>query len=75
MGAWSLGQVANKSSERNGSIMSRSDIADAIRRVIRNELDDAERACKSGDTTRTLSEIDDAITKLKRIANDAEYDR
>ena len=72
MGAWSLGQIASISSERNGNIMSRPDITDAIRRVIHNELDDAERACKSGNSARALSEIDDAITKLKRIANDAE---
>jgi hypothetical protein len=44
-------------------------LAAEIRRVIRNELDDCERAIKSDDDKRALNELDDAIRKLKRIAN------
>ncbi len=44
--------------------------ADEIRRVIRNELDDVERAIKADDDRKALNELDDAVRKLKRIAND-----
>jgi hypothetical protein len=44
-------------------------VASEIRRVIRNELDDCERAIKNNDESRALNELDDAIRKLKRIAN------
>ena len=43
--------------------------AEEIRRVIRNELDDAERALKNDDPDKAARELDDAVTKLKRIAN------
>jgi hypothetical protein len=52
--------------------MSGNDIAYQIRRVIRGELDDCERAIKSEDLQLALNELDDAVRKLKRIANDAE---
>lgn len=42
--------------------------AQQIRRIIRNELDDAERAAKAGDGAKAASEADDAARKLKRIA-------
>jgi hypothetical protein len=42
--------------------------ASEIKRVIRNELDDCERAIKAKDESRALSELDDAVRKLKRIA-------
>jgi hypothetical protein len=48
--------------------MTGEEIASALRRVIRGELDDVERALHRGDVQRALSELDDAITKIKRIA-------
>jgi|HubBroStandDraft_6_1064221.scaffolds.fasta_scaffold7487860_1 hypothetical protein len=44
-------------------------VAAEIGRVIRNELDDCERAIKNNDEKRALDELDDAIRKLKRIAS------
>jgi hypothetical protein len=44
--------------------------AEEIRRVIRRELDDCERALNSNDVPKAKSELDDAIRKLKRIADD-----
>lgn len=49
--------------------MEKAEAAEAIRRVLRNELDDCERAIKANDDRRALSELDDAMTKLKRIMN------
>lgn len=43
-------------------------------RIIRNELDDCERAIRSGDTSRATRELDDATTKLKRHASQMEYE-
>lgn len=40
-----------------------------IRRVLRRELDDCERAIRDEDPERALSELDDAVRRLKRIAN------
>ena len=42
--------------------------ADEIDRIIRGELDDCERAIKRDDKRVALREIDDAMTKLKRLA-------
>ena len=50
--------------------MSVSNIVSVIEGVIRNELDDCERAIKRNDSRRALSELDDAIRKLKRISYD-----
>ena len=49
--------------------MSATALADEIKRVIRNELDDCERAIKSDNDRVALNELDDAIRKLKRIAD------
>lgn len=49
--------------------MEKSVAADLIRRLLRNELDDCERAIKHDDKRRALSELDDAMTKLKRLAS------
>jgi hypothetical protein len=40
-----------------------------IRRVIRVELDDVEIAIKADNTSKALDELDNAVRKLKRIAN------
>lgn len=50
--------------------MEKSEAAEAIRRILRRELDDCERAINSNDMDRAKSELDDAVRKLKRIAND-----
>jgi len=44
-------------------------VAHEIRRVIRVELDDCERAIRAGEYDRAINELDDAITKLKRLAD------
>jgi len=43
--------------------------AEEIRRVIRRELDDCERAINAGEYEKAKGELDDAVRKLKRIAN------
>jgi hypothetical protein len=45
-----------------------SSLANEIEDVIRRELDDAERAIKADRKNVALSEIDDAVRKLKQIA-------
>jgi hypothetical protein len=50
--------------------MDAASAADEIRRVLRNELDDVERAINAKDDRKALNELDDAVRKLKRIAND-----
>ncbi len=42
-------------------------VHDDLERIIRNELDDCERALKNGDVDRGLRELDDAVRKLKDI--------
>jgi hypothetical protein len=49
--------------------MEANEIAYAIRRIIRNELDDCERAINANDPNKAKSELDDAVRKLKRIAS------
>ena len=56
--------------QRGELAMDAASAADEIRRVIRRELDDVERAIKAKDDRKALSELDDAVRKLKRIAND-----
>lgn len=46
-----------------------SEAAEQIRRVIRVELDDVEIAIKADNKSKALDELDDAVRKLKRIAN------
>jgi len=50
--------------------MDASTAADQIRRVIRRELDDCERAINAENYDKAKSELDDAVRKLERIAND-----
>jgi len=40
-----------------------------ITRIIRGDLDDVERNIKNNDSRRALSDLDSAVTKLKRLAN------
>lgn len=37
--------------------------------VVRRELDDVERYIKAGNKTQALNELDDAVRKLKKIAD------
>lgn len=48
--------------------MTRAQIAAEIRRIIQNQLDDCQRAIKSGTKTIALNELEDAVLKLKRLA-------
>jgi hypothetical protein len=48
--------------------MEKNEISYAIRRLLRRELDDCERAIKNDDKRRALSELEDAMKKLKRLA-------
>ena len=50
--------------------MEASEAADLIRGIIRNELDDCERAINAKEYDMAKGELDDAVRKLKRIAND-----
>lgn len=43
--------------------------ANEIRRLLRNELDDCDRAIRSENLSRARGELDDAMRKLKRIAD------
>ncbi len=43
--------------------------ANEIRSVIRRELDDVETAIRGGRRERALDELDDAVRKLKKIAD------
>ncbi|TWB62939.1 hypothetical protein [Bradyrhizobium sacchari] len=49
--------------------MSPEQAAYEIRQLLRRELDDCERAIRNEDLHRARNELDDAIRKLKRIAN------
>lgn len=49
--------------------MDADEMKDAIRRILRYELDDCERAIKKEDLKKAKRELENAITKLKRIAN------
>lgn len=49
--------------------MDKEAIRETLRRVLRNELDDCERAIRSEDLSRARRELDDAITKIKRLMN------
>jgi hypothetical protein len=48
--------------------MDNSEIASQITRVILGELDDRERAIKANNPQKALRELDDAVTKLRRLA-------
>lgn len=52
--------------------MTNDEIAYTIKMIIRGDLDDCERALKAGDIARALRELDDAVTKLRRLANNLE---
>jgi hypothetical protein len=49
--------------------MRNPEAADEIRRLIRHPLDDCESALRAGGTTRALRELDEAVTKLRRLAD------
>ena len=48
--------------------MTKSQIAAEIRKVIKNQLDDCERAIKAGTRSIALYELEDAAKRLKKIA-------
>jgi hypothetical protein len=48
--------------------MEENEISYAIRRLLRRQLDYCERAIKNDDKRRALSELEDAMKKLKRLA-------
>ena len=52
--------------------MTGSEISHEIKRIIRGELDDCERALNAEDINRAKRELDDAVTKLKRLARSIE---
>jgi hypothetical protein len=65
--------VAHRCNQLEGvkeSNMDKSELQDQIRRILRNELDDCERALRNEDYDRAKRELDDAITKLKRLSRD-----
>jgi protein tyrosine phosphatase (PTP) superfamily phosphohydrolase (DUF442 family) len=49
--------------------MTKSQIAAEIRKIIKNQLDDCERAIKAGTRSIALYELEDAAKRLKKIAD------
>ena len=47
--------------------MDKSQIAAEIRQILRRELDDVETYIKKNEPKKALSELDDAVRKLKRL--------
>ena len=48
-------------------LMDKVEIQDRIKRIIRNELEDCERAIRNQDNDRARRDLDDAVSKLKRL--------
>jgi uncharacterized protein YbjQ (UPF0145 family) len=48
--------------------MTKAQIAAEIKRVVKNQLDDCERAIKAGTRSIALYELEDAARKLKALA-------
>ena len=53
---------------QTGSEMTKAQIAAEMRRIIKNQLDDCERAIKAGTRSIALYELEDAARKLKALA-------
>jgi hypothetical protein len=49
--------------------MEKGYIAETIRKLLRSELDDCERALKENDIKRAKIALDEATRKLKHLAN------
>jgi protein tyrosine phosphatase (PTP) superfamily phosphohydrolase (DUF442 family) len=49
--------------------MTKSQIAAEIRKILKNQLDDCERAIKAGTRSIALYELEDAAKRLKKIAD------
>jgi protein tyrosine phosphatase (PTP) superfamily phosphohydrolase (DUF442 family) len=49
--------------------MTKSQIAAEIRKIVKNQLDDCERAIKAGTRSIALYELEDAAKRLKKIAD------
>jgi hypothetical protein len=49
-------------------------VAEEIRRVVRNQLEYCEAAIKERNESRALEELDDAIRRLRRIADQLHSD-
>lgn len=46
-----------------------TEVASLIDRIVRNELDDVDRYIRNGDLDRARRDLDDAVTKLKRLSS------
>jgi hypothetical protein len=55
--------------EETSTEMTKSQIAAEIRKIIKNQLDDCERAIKAGTRSIALYELEDAAKRLKKIAD------
>jgi len=53
---------------RDGSLMTKAQIAAQIKHIVQNQLDDCERAIKAGTKSIALKELEDAVRQLKRLA-------
>jgi protein tyrosine phosphatase (PTP) superfamily phosphohydrolase (DUF442 family) len=49
--------------------MTKRQIAAEIRKIVKNQLDDCERAIKAGTRSIALYELEDAAKRLKKIAD------
>jgi protein tyrosine phosphatase (PTP) superfamily phosphohydrolase (DUF442 family) len=48
--------------------MTKAELAAEIEKIVKNQLDDAQRAIKAGTRSIALYELEDAAKRLKRIA-------
>ena len=48
--------------------MTKAQLADEIRKIVRMQLDDCERAIKAGTRSIALYELEDAARRLRKIA-------
>jgi hypothetical protein len=51
------------------SPMTKSQIASEIKKIVKNQLDDCERAIKAGTKSIALYELEDAARRLKQLAS------
>jgi hypothetical protein len=52
-----------------GEAMTKAQLAAEIRKVVKMQLDDAERAIKAGTKSIALFELEDAAKRLQKIAS------
>jgi 3-deoxy-D-manno-octulosonic acid (KDO) 8-phosphate synthase len=59
--------VRGRSRTQQGALMTKAQMAAELDQIIRNQLDDCERAIKAGTKRIALNELEDAVRRLKRL--------